>query len=305
MAMTFEELRAFAHVAELGGVSAAARALGLPKSRVSRLLADLEADLAIRLAHRSTRGLALTDEGRAFLGHARRVLAEWEQARESVAPGGGAARGAIRVTAPYSLGARLIGPLLPAFLERHPDVRVDLQLTSRHVDLVEEGFDLAVRIAPPPSSTLWRRRLASNPIRLCASPAYLARAGDVEAPERLAAHALLVIAHRPGEVRLEFARGAESVRIAVTPRLACNDPTALIEAALAGVGVAETPLIVGRRYLETGELVVVLPDWRLPEAEICALFPPGRAMAPRVRVFVDFLVEALTPTLAKAGDVKV
>lgn len=295
--MTLEELRAFSRTAEAGGVSAAARALGVPKSNVSRLISSLESKLHVSLLQRSTRGSVLTQEGHQFLAHARRILDEVGEAETSFASYEQVPRGLLKVTAPPTFGARFLAPLLPQFLVRAPEVRLDLRLTSSQVDLAEEGVDLAIRIGSPASSSLVMRRLAPNPILLCASPAYLEREGSPTTPSQLIGHRLLLHARFLEDVRLPLSREQEHLRLAVTASLTSNDPSVLVEATLAGMGIGEIPMIIARQQLEGGQLIEVLPGWRLPETEIFALFHPSRRVAPRVRSFVDFLVETLKPSL--------
>ena len=296
--MTLDELSAFVRVIEHGSVSGAARSLAVPKSTVSRLVSALEAKLAIRLLQRSTRGSALTEEGRVFLNHARRVLAEVDDARASVVAGAGRPRGLLRVSAPATFSARFLAPLLPIFLAREPDVRLLLQLTSRQVDLAEDGFDLAIRVGLPRSSSLMMRRLASNPILLCASPRYLEQRGIPDAPAALTGHDMLLHARLSGDVDLELSCDDRKTLVHLSPRLSSNDPGVLVEAALAGLGIAEAPLVIAHDHLQAGRLIQILPACRLLETAIYALFQSGAGMAPRIRVFLDFLVEALAPTLS-------
>jgi DNA-binding transcriptional LysR family regulator len=298
--MTIEELKAFLRCAELGSLSAAARAERMPKSSLSRLLRALEAGLAVRLLERSARGVVLTEEGRALLPHARQVLDDLDLAAAAARTFAHGPTGLVRLSAPYSFGLRFIAPLLPEFLAQHPGVNIQLELTSRNVDLIAEGFDLAVRIGAVPPA-LVGRKLLDNPLLLAASPGYLAARGRPETPEALARHDLLLIGAGRSVGALKLARDAAEQVVAIAPRLLSNDPSVIVCAAEAGVGIGQVPRILVEAALADGRLLPVLPGWRMAEVAISLILPSGRALVPRVRVLADFLTARLRATGQGAG----
>ena len=290
--MQFEQLRAFVRCADLGGLSAAARAENLPKSSLSRLLRQLEDVVGTPLMTRTSRGLRLTSEGRDFLEHARRILDDVERATVSVRAQVEQPCGVVRMTAPYTFGAMILSPLLPEFLARYPAVNLQIELTSRNLDLVEDGFDLAVRIGPPPPA-LGFQRLMPNPVCLMASPDYLARHGAPQRPEELGERALLMIGVAAGRRALTLQRGEQHIAVPCEPRLLSSDPAVVVRAALAGVGIGQIPLILVRDHIAQGELVNVLEEWSLPSSDIYLLFPNYAARAPRVEALIAYLTEHL------------
>lgn len=290
--MRIDQLRAFVRCAELGALSAAARAERLPKATLSRKLRELEAGLGVALLVRSSRGLGLTDEGRDLLGRARRILDEVDAAAAAMRPSAAGPSGVVRLTAPYTFGLTFVAPLLPAFLAAYPAVDVQVELTSRNVDLVAEGYDLAVRIGAPPPDTV-ARRLMGNPLGLCASPDYLARHGTPDGPAALLAHRLLLIGSPRARAALRLSRGRESVLVDATPKLLSSDPAVILRASQAGVGIGQIPLILARSELADGALAPVLPEWTMPEENIFLIHPAGRKPPPRVRAFAEFVGERL------------
>lgn len=287
---SFEGLDAFVAVVEASGFAAAARRLGLTTSAVSKQVGKLEAGLSVRLLHRTTRRLSLTEAGEAFLAHARRALAEAAAAREAVVALSGAPRGELRLGAPMSFGILHIAPALAPFIAAYPDLRVDMVLDDRVQDLVAGGFDLAIRIGElGGSGSVLARRLASASGVLCASPDYLARRGAPRAPADLLAHDTLLYAYSASanEWPLDGVGGPESVR--VSPRLVSNNSLALREAALAGAGVLRVPAFVVGDDLAAGRLMRVLPEWRPPALDLYAVFPDRAYVPLKARAFVEFL----------------
>jgi len=287
-----DQLISFVRCAELGSLSAAARAEGIPKSTLSRLLHELERDLRVRLVNRSSRGIVLTDEGAIFLGHARQILDDIQAAENAVRPSGGGPGGIVRITTPYTFGVTFIAPLLPAFFRAYPAIDVQIELTSRNVDLVREGYDLAVRIGPLPASVV-ARRIMGNPIGLCASPDYLARHGNPARPEDLPAHPLLLIGSPRMEAALTLWHESSRCRVTVAPKLLSSDPAVILQATLAGVGIGQIPLILAGEPLARGELVQLLSEWTMPEADISLIYPGGRTLAPRIRALMEFICHGL------------
>lgn len=296
----FDQLAAmavFVRVVEAGGFSAAARELGLSKSAVSKSVARLEDRLGLRLLNRTTRKLSLTEAGAAYHAGCRRMLAEAEAAERAVVLLAGAPRGTLKVNAPMSFGVARIAPLLPDFLRRYPEVELDMVFEDRATDLVEQGYDLAVRIGALPDSSLVARRLCPVRRLLVAAPDYLATRGTPARPEALAAHDCLLYHYLPsGDLwRFQGPEGEErSVKVSGRARL--NNGEALLTACIAGLGVALMPSFLCAEALRDGRLRRLLPDWRDPaELAVHAVFPATRNLSPKVRAFVDHLAAAFAP----------
>ena len=288
----FEGLNAFVRVVEAGSITGAAERLGVAKSAVSRRLAELEERLGTQLMRRTTRKLSLTDSGWAFYERAVRILSDLEEAETSVSQAQGALRGRLRVAAPLSFGLMHLGPAITEFAARHGEVTFDLDFNDREVDLLKEGFDLAVRIGELGDSSLIARRLA--PVRLipCASPAYLDANGAPRSPAELGAHRCLLYAYsREPRVWRYRTPAGEKGSVKVEARLQANNGDFLCQAAVAGEGVVLTPSFIAYREIELGRLVPVLQDVNWPEVAAYAVYPQTRHLSRRVRAFVDFLVE--------------
>ena len=290
------EMAVFARVAEARSFTAAARELGMTKSAVSKQVARLEAHLGLRLLNRSTRRLSLTEAGAAFLGGCQQMVAEAEQAEHAVSFLAAAPRGTLSLNAPVSFGTLHILPGLAAFLAAYPELRVEVTLNDRVVDLVEEGFDAAVRIRKLEDSALVARRLASSRRVLAAAPDYLRRHPAPARLEDLADHDCLIYAYqREGPVwRLEGPEGPREVK--VSGRLQVNNGDALMAAAIGGAGIAYLPTFLCGDALRDGRLARVLPDWCDREDSISVIYPQGRNLLPKVRVFVDFMAERCAGT---------
>ncbi len=290
----FADLRMFVHVAEAGSISAAADQLAVAKSAVSRRLADLEARLGAELIHRTTRRLVLTDSGRAFLERARRILADLDEAEQAVSQAHGALGGKLKVAMPVAFGIKHLGPLLSEFMVRHPGVEFDLDFNDRHIDLMQEGFDLAIRIARLQDSSLIARRLAPIRSALCASPAYLARHGTPSTAAELARHRGLLYSNltHPGLWHYTGPDGQPG-SVTVPARLSANNGDFLCQAAMAGEGIILHPTFYLSEYLRTGALVPLLTDHTWPQVDAYAVYPPTRHLSRRVRALVDFLAERL------------
>jgi len=285
-------LTAFAAVIETGSFAAAARRLGRSPSRLSRQIADLEAGLGVRLLHRTTRALTLTEAGQAYHEHVARILAELATADQSVGCLQAAPRGRLRVAAPMSFGIGHLAPLLPAFLEAYPEIELDLALNDRFVDLIDEGFDLAVRIGRLADSSLIVRRLAPLRRVLCASPAYLAAHGIPATPDDLAARDCLGYSNMTPNEEWSFLHPEDGRPwpVRIKPRLRVNNGDALRLAALGGIGLGLLPTFIVGPDLAAGTLVPLLAPYLRQDGAIYAVYPPARHLSPKVRVFVDFLV---------------
>jgi len=288
----FEELRTFVRVVECGGISTAARRLGLAKSAVSRRLAELEERLGVQLLRRSTRSLRLTESGRGLYERALRLLEDLEEAEQAVTQAHGRLQGTLRITVPLSFGLRHLSPAITDFAREHPQVRFELDLDDRQADLLREGYDLAVRIARLPDSRLVARRLAVIRSCVCASPAYLERHGAPRRAEELAERPCLLYTNLPDPAlwRYRDPKGREG-KVRVRGVLRANNGDFLCQAAAAGLGLVLGPTFVVHEAIRRGELVPVLTDHRWPTLEAHAVWPHTRHLSRRVRALVDFLAE--------------
>ncbi|MPY71321.1 MAG: LysR family transcriptional regulator [Alphaproteobacteria bacterium] len=301
----------FAAVVEAESFTGASRALGLSKSAVSKAVGRLEDRLGARLLNRTTRNLSLTEAGAAFHARCLRILAEVEDAECEAAQLTAAPRGTLRVNASVTFGTLHLAPVIPDFLARHPGIRADISLADRYVDLVEEGVDVAIRIGRLRDSGLRARWLAPLRQIVCASPGYWDAHGRPERPRHLAGHNCLTYAYlSTGDTwHFDGADGAETVRVSGT--LHSNNGDMLRSAALSGLGVVLEPSFILWKDLAAGTLEAVLTDWTVPAGGIFAVYPPGRYMPAKLRVFIDFLAgrfgetpywDAALPPLGPPGE---
>lgn len=292
--MDIGDLTLFVRIAQLASISAAARDLGITPAGASARLASLERRLGARLLHRTTRLATLTEDGRAFLPHAEHLLDAAAAARAALGREQASPRGTLRIAAPSSFARMHIVPGLPNFIGRYPDLRPDMRISDSIVDLVEGAFDVAVRYADLGDSSFVARRIAPDRRVLVASPDYLDRHGRPQALAELDAHACLVV----GTLELWTFRGSSGETIAkrVTPALRINDGGAVRDAACAGLGIALMATWCAADELRSGALVPVLTDHPLVSTQtLWALYPSSRELAPKVRVFIDWLVERFGP----------
>ncbi len=302
----FKQISAFVLVAAKGSLSAAALAENVTPAVIGRRLDALEARLGVRLMLRTTRRLQLTHEGQAFLDDCQRILNELANAEATVSQGGARARGHLKISAPAGFGRRHVAPLVAGFMDANPEITVNLDLSDRLVDLVNEGVDCAVRIGELSDSSLVSLRLAENRRLVVASPEYLARHGTPRTPDDLAMHDCLALEQQRGWtfcagresrrgrsalVGKQTGKPTEIVTLKVGGRLQCNDGAVLHEWALAGRGLAWRSQWEVGDDLRAGRLVSVLDDYAAPPVGIHALFPQRRHLPLRVRLFVDFLKE--------------
>ena len=297
------DMHYFAQVIAEGGFSAAARKLGVPKSTLSRRIAQLEEELGVRLIYRSTRRLALTDIGREFLTHCETVVAGAEAARNSIDRVQQAPRGTVRVTAPMDLSRAMLAPALPEFMAEHPEVIVKLDVMNRRVDLVEEGVDIAVRVRPTvEDSSLVMRPVATSATVLVAAPALIQRVGEPETPASLERFPSLSMAIADGRYRwsLRSSEGRTAV-VQHEPSLITDDMVVLRAAAIASIGVVMLPGFVCYPAIEEGLLQPVLADWEPPAGQIHIVYPHRRGLLPAVRVLVEFLARRLPDFAMQAG----
>ncbi len=284
------EIETFVRVAEEGGIGAAAERMGVAKSAVSQRLKELEERLGVRLVARTTRRLSLTETGRAYYQRAVTILADIEEADQAAAAIHGTLSGRMRVAAPLSFGVTHLAPAVAEFLAQHERLAIDMDLNDRRVDLVDDGFDVAVRIGVLEDSSLIARKLFDSRNVLCASCDYLERRGTPETPEDLERHEGLLYTNVPG--RLAWMWTDEEGRersVDVPTRLAANNGDMLMAAAKSGLGLCLQPSFIAYRSIEAGRVVPLMLRTRWRETACYAVYPPGRHLSAKVRAFVDFL----------------
>jgi DNA-binding transcriptional LysR family regulator len=286
------ELEFFVLVAKLGSLSGAARELDLTPPAATKRLAIMESRLGVRLVNRTTRSISLTNEGETYLAYATRILADLREMENVVSSSGAEPRGLLKVNASLGFGRTTIAPLVSEFARRYAHVEVQLEVTDRPVDLVESGFDLAIRFGTLPDTRLAARRIMANRRFLCASPGYLERHGTPKSPADLAHHRCIV--HRQnddayGVWRLEHDGRQETVK--VDGALSSNDGDIVLGWALDGHGILIRSEWDLAKYLESGRLRVVLPDDKIPSADLFVYYSQRRNQTARARAFIDFLVE--------------
>jgi LysR family transcriptional regulator, regulator for bpeEF and oprC len=294
-ALDLNELRVFGAVGSRCSFVSAAKALGVPTATVSRKIKSLEEGLGVRLLQRTTRRVALTEVGAALLERWTRIEEDLAEAGALVDSFGDQPRGTLRVTAPFTMGREYLMPFLPEFLARFPELKVVLLLRNDPGDLIERGVDVAVWPWPVQVTGCATRIIFRGRPVLFAGPAYLERRGRPVRPEDLAGHDVLLYIGGPGPPRHEWTlrRGTGTITVKVTPLLACNDFAPLRAAAEAGTGIIMAGDFMIRDALRRRELVPILPGWEGPALEVRAVFPSRSGLAPKVRAFIDFLVERL------------
>lgn len=283
--MDIEDLETFVAVADAGGVSAAARRLGVAKSIVSRRLMRIEAELGVQLLARTTRGAALTEAGTTFREHAARAQAEIDTARETILPDG-ELRGRLRVAMPLTFGPTHLAPLLADMAHQHPQLHMLTSYSDRFVDIVAEGFDCAVRSAYLPSSNLVAKKVGPIYGTLLASPDYIAAHGSPETLDEIPAHQALM----QGTESWRFMDGDRVVSVQPQGRFKADSATALAAAAAAGLGIAWLPDCITHEYVAAGALVPIMPRHPVPPGAIYVIRPPGQHPARKVRVLTEFLI---------------
>lgn len=298
--MDLNDLSVFAQVVASGGISAAARAIGAPKSKVSRRVAALEARLGVRLIERSTRRFKVTEVGQDVYRHARAAVSEAEAAEEVVQRLKAEPQGLVRISCPQDMD-RLLGAALPGFLARHPRLRVQVIVSNRRVDLIDEGIDVAIRVRErlDADQDLQMRAIARSGRLLVASPGFVDAHGEPRTPSEIPAFPTLSHADRPGLDRwaLVSADGEEQV-IAHEPRLSASSFPILRQAAVDGLGIATLPEYACRELLEEGRLMRILPGWASREGVLHLVFTSRRGQLPGVRAVIDLLAEVLHPRAA-------
>lgn len=289
----FLEMKTFAAVVDAGSFVQAADALDMSKPAVSRHVAELEQRLGVRLLQRTTRKLSLTEEGRLFYGRCKTVLADVEVAEDEITAKSVAVKGLIKVNVPVSFGLLELAPLWPDFMTQYPDVELEITLADRIVDLVEEGYDLAVRIARLANSSLVSRKLASTRMVLCASPGYLKKFGTPKHPSELTQHPILSYSLLATGDQWDFEGPQGQISVAVKPIMRTNSGDTCIAAARKGKGVILQPSFMVNADLQNGTLVELMPSYHSIEFGIFAVYPTRQYVSPKVRAMIDFLSKAL------------
>jgi len=288
----FQSFSTFAKVVELGSFAAAAGRLDVSTSAVSRQVADLEAHLEVRLLNRTTRRLSLTEAGQAFYERCVLLLADLEDTEASVRSEAVAPKGTLRVTCGVTFGERYLAPAVAEFAGRHPQVAFDIDLSDRTVDLVEEGFDLSIRIGPVGQQALVARRIGDTQLVCCAAPSYLARRPAPNTPDDLQQHECFAYTYAATASAWTF-EGPDGARH--TPRInfrhRANNGRMLAAMAVAGVGITLEPDFIVATQVRAGRLIRVLPGYEPPRSPISAVYPSRRHLSAKVRSFVDFLAE--------------
>ena len=288
----FKQISTFVEVAAKGSLTAAARAEGIAPAMIGRRLDALEERLGVKLLQRTTRKIALTNEGIAFLEDCQRILAELEEAETAVSERSARASGHLLISAPAGFGRQHVAPLIPSFLAHHGDVSVTLNLNDRVVDLIGEGIDVAIRIAALSDSSLIGVKLADNKRVVVASPAYLKRHGAPASLDDLAKHNCLAMSSEGSQRGWTFRQNGKNVTLKVTGNMVCNDGAVLHDWALSGKGLAWRSIWEVGNAIESGRLVTVLDEFAAPGNDIYAVFAQRRHLPLRIRAFVDFLRHA-------------
>jgi LysR family transcriptional regulator, regulator for bpeEF and oprC len=288
-------LQAFVTVVQAGSFTRAADALRSHKAQLSRVVSQLERRLGVRLLERSTRSLSLTEAGREFHQRSLGILAAVEDAQRAMQHAQGEPRGTLRLTCGVEFGMLAVGRWINHYLQQYPQVKVEVEMTGRIVDLVHEGFDLAIRVGELPDSSLAARQLGTLGYGLYASPTYLKQQPVPRSPDDLAQHALLVFAAPSLRTHWSLVRGDDAHRVSLSPRLRSTNTFTIRDAAAAGLGIAALPKLVAEPLLTDGQLRPVLKDWQLPQVSVHAVFPSARFLSPKVRAFVDLALDQMRP----------
>lgn len=289
MLIDLDGMAVFAYIVDTGGVTAAARALKLPKSNVSRRLANLESRLGVRLLERTTRTIHLTEIGEIYYRHCRRIVEEVEHAELSIANSVEIPRGTLRVSTSVVVGQQLIAPILSRFIPVYPDVRVSLQISNRRIDLIEEGYDLAIRVGQLEDSSLISRSLFQADMGIYGASDYLKSHPTIKVPVDLTQHDCLVMSHEESRQIWNLTGPAGTEHVEIYPKAMVNDFAVLQRLVLDGLGVALLPNYVARR----SRLLRVLPEWSYPPVELHAIYPSRRGAMPKTRAFLDWLIHEL------------
>jgi DNA-binding transcriptional LysR family regulator len=282
----------FTRVVEQGSFTGGAKLLGMPKSSVSRSIARLEERLNARLIQRSTRRINLTEVGRRYYEQCRRIIQELEAANAMVEGFQSAPVGTLRISAPIILGQAFLGLIVSDYLHRYSGTRCFVELSNRAVDLIEEGFDLAIRVGTLPDSSLRQQWLGQTTTALYASSTYLKQQGVPRLPNDLLKHSLLDFGASDRESKWRLQKGERAIEIEVTAKLFSNDIVVLREAALRGHGITRLPIFSAHQEVIAGNLKPILPDWQTPKVDITAVYPSHKSLSPSVRAFIDLVADS-------------
>ncbi len=285
----FQEIHVFVSVAEQGSFVSASQSLRMSKAAVSRHVSELEKRLGVRLIHRTTRRLSLTPEGEIFLARCREILTSIEASEDEIQTHRLTASGTLRVTGPVSFGIKHLAPLWSDFLREYPSLKLELELSDRVIDLVDEGYDLAIRIGQLSDSTLISRTLTRTRLVLCASPDYLSRRGAPNHPSELAQHETFAYSLLSTGDSWRFMGPDGAVDVRVTARMRSNNGDTGVEVCLRGGGVHLWPTFLIEDHLRSGRLIELLPEFRAPTLGINAVYPSRKLVSPKVRAAVEFL----------------
>ena len=287
----FGAIPVFVAVVENDGFSAASRALGISKSAVSKRINQLENHLGVRLLHRTTRKLSLTEAGERYFEHAAQALTAADQAEDAVTELQGEPQGKLKISSPMSFGRLHVAPLIPIFMQRYPKILIDLVMDDRNIDLVAEGFDLAIRSGDMPDSTLIARKLAPLRQVLCASPDYIDRYGIPVIPSELSERNCILFSYSGDANQWTLIKDGKSEAVLVSGSYRVNNSEAILVALREGIGIGRLPTFVAGPDLREGNLVRILESYHIPDHTFYAVFPERQYLPAKVRVFLDFSVD--------------
>jgi DNA-binding transcriptional LysR family regulator len=288
----FQEMQTFSAVVDAGSFVGGANALDMSKAAVSRYIGDLEARLGVRLLHRTTRKLSLTEEGEVFYARCKELLNNISDAELEITSRTAEAVGLLRISAPVTFGILHLANLWGDFTAKHPKVSLDITLSDRVIDIIEDGFDVAIRIAQLPNSTLISKKLASTKMVLCASPEYIKRSGKLTHPFDLTNHSILAYTYWSTKDEWTFNGPEGSVTVKTVPRLRANNGDTNLAGALKHQGIVLQPTFLVGKHLQSGELVELIPEYKSIELGIYAIYPTRKLVSPKVRLLIDFLVQS-------------
>jgi DNA-binding transcriptional LysR family regulator len=292
---TLDLMRTYLAVVDADGFTRAGRKLGKSKALVSKHVSELESRLGARLLHRTTRSLGITEIGRAYYERAQTIVADLDTLEEAIRSESGAPRGILKITAPQTLGEMTVMDIATAFRRRYPAIELDILLADRTVDLIAEGFDVALRVATLPDSSLIVRKLCDMPVPLCASPAYLKKHGRPGTPEDLLQHHCIVDSNFRGREAWKFERDGQPTTVRVRPVFSVNSANAVRDALVAGIGIGFCPAFAVAKDLRAGRLVPVLADMTPSAFGMYLVYPHRHHLSAKVRAFLDFAVDWCTP----------
>lgn len=292
---TFISMKVFATVVDAGSFAAAADRLDMSRAMTSKYVSSLEDHLGTRLLNRTTRRLSITESGNVYYQRCVQILADVMEAEQVAGHLSATPRGVLKITMPLAFGLHRLGPVIADYVSRYPEVKLDISLSERKVDLIEDGFDLAIRIGALPESGLIARKLGIDRIIICASPGYLKRHGVPKTPEDLAGHSCLGYTYTNSGDAWSLSRSGQDIQIPIAATIKADNGDMLRLAAVSGAGFIFQPLFIVEEDLQAGRLVQVLAEYASRELGIYAIYPSRKHLSAKVRTFVDFLVERLTP----------